>query len=180
MVMTCLRASPQPHLAGQAMHGVPMPGPWRMPCGNARLLERLTANLIDNAIRHNIPGGHLGIQVTTTDGHPTLSISNTGPVVPADQIPRLLQPFQRLHGSRPAAGDGPGLGPSVVAAIARAHHATLAVSPGPHGGLIVITFPQPRGPPWHSQQRSPQHDQDHCGSRSYEPERVICAPHAHV
>jgi hypothetical protein len=55
MVMTCLRAGPQPQLAGQAMRGVPVPGPWRLPCGNARLLERLTANLIDNAIRHNTP-----------------------------------------------------------------------------------------------------------------------------
>jgi hypothetical protein len=52
------------------MRGIPVPRPWRLPCGNARLLERLTANRIDNAIRHNIPGGHLGTQVTTTDGHP--------------------------------------------------------------------------------------------------------------
>jgi signal transduction histidine kinase len=110
--------------------------------GDARLLGRLVANLVDNAIRHNVPGGQVDIQVSAADGSPALRISNTGPVVPADQISRLLQPFQRLHGGRPADNDGLGLGLSIVTAIATAHHAALTVSPGPRGGLdITITFP---------------------------------------
>jgi signal transduction histidine kinase len=71
-----------------------------------------------------------------------LRISNTGPVIPADQVTRLLQPFQRQPATRSADQHGLGLGLSIVAAIARAHHATLTISPGPHGGLdIGITFP---------------------------------------
>ena len=110
--------------------------------GDARLLQRLAANLIDNAIRHNIPGGQAGIQVTAADGRSRLTIANTGPVIPADQVTRLLEPFERLPATRSADADGLGLGLSIVAAIAKAHHAVLAVSPGPCGGLsIEISFP---------------------------------------
>lgn len=119
--------------------------------GDARLLQRLAANLIDNAIRHNIPGGQVGIQVTAADGRPRLTIANTGPFVPADQVTRLLEPFQRLPATRSADPVGLGLGLSIVAAIAKAHHAALAVSPGPHGGLnIEISFPPATAPgtPW--------------------------------
>lgn len=98
--------------------------------------------MADNAIRHNIPGGRISIRVTADAEHPSLTITNTGPTIPADQVSRLLQPFQRLPATRPADGEGLGLGLSIVAAIANAHHATLTISPGPHGGLgIDISFP---------------------------------------
>jgi signal transduction histidine kinase len=110
--------------------------------GDARLLERLTANLIDNAIRHNNPGGQISIQVTASEGRPQLTISNIGPVIPPGQITRLLQPFQRLAITRRAGDEGLGLGLSIVAAITEAHHATLTITPGSHGGLdIHISFP---------------------------------------
>lgn len=76
------------------------------------------------------------------EGHPRLTITNTGPVIPAGQASRLLQPFQRLSASRTADDEGIGLGLSIVAAIAKAHHATLTITPVPHGGLdIEISFP---------------------------------------
>ncbi len=110
--------------------------------GDTRLLQRLAANLIDNAIRHNTPGGRIDIQVAANGGHPQLTITNTGPDIPAGQITRLLQPFQRLAATRPASDEGLGLGLSIVAAIAKAHHASLSINPGPHGGLTVgISFP---------------------------------------
>jgi signal transduction histidine kinase len=110
--------------------------------GDARLLERLAANLIDNALRYNIPHGRLDIQVTAGEGNPRLTITNTGPVIQAGQAARLLQPFQRLSASRTADDEGIGLGLSIVAAIAKAHHATLTITPVRHGGLgIEISFP---------------------------------------
>jgi signal transduction histidine kinase len=110
--------------------------------GDGRLIERLVKNLLDNAIRHNHAGGHIDIRVSHRDGYPTLSIANTGPVVPADQVDRLLQPFQRLEPDRVGHRDGLGLGLSIVAAIVSAHGGTLGVVPRAAGGLeIEARFP---------------------------------------
>ena len=105
--------------------------------GDPPLLEILISNLLENAIRHNIPGGHIQIATGTRDGHATLAVANTGPHVPADQAGRLLEPFQRLDGKRGQDREGLGLGLSIVAAIADAHDATLSVRPRPSGGLAV-------------------------------------------
>ncbi len=110
--------------------------------GDPRLLERLIANLLDNAIRHNIPQGHVEITTGTRDRHAFVSITNSGPTVPPEEVPRLLQPFQRLHGARTAHGSGNGLGLAIAEAIAVAHRATLTAQPRPDGGLTVeVTFP---------------------------------------
>ena len=110
--------------------------------GDDGLLRQLAANLIDNALRHNVPHGTLSIHVTSDRDHSTLKVANTGPVIAQDEIGRLLQPFQRLSSRRPAGDDGLGLGLPIVAAITRAHHATLLVSPGDRGGLnIEASFP---------------------------------------
>jgi signal transduction histidine kinase len=110
--------------------------------GDPRLLARMAANLVDNAIRHNVPGGQLSVRVATDGGEATFAIANTGPVIPADQASRLLQPFQRLAPGRPADGECAGLGLSIVAAIAKAHQATLALRPRSGGGLeIEVALP---------------------------------------
>ncbi len=109
--------------------------------GDEHLLQRLVTNLIDNAIRHNIPRGTISIHVTASGERPSLTIANTGPAIPPGQVTRLLQPFQRLT-ARPADGERLGLGLSIVAAIAKAHHAILTINPGQRGGLdITISFP---------------------------------------
>ena len=101
--------------------------------GDPRLIERLISNLVENAIRHNVQGGRLEARVAQG----MLEISNTGPLVPDEEIERLLQPFQRLAQDRVGHRNGVGLGLSIVAAIANAHDATLEIRPGDHGGLRV-------------------------------------------
>jgi signal transduction histidine kinase len=109
--------------------------------GDPRLVERLVSNLVDNAIHHNIPGGRVDVAVGS-NGQATLTVSNTGPVVPPEQIDRLLQPFQRLSADRTSQRDGLGLGLSIVAAIASGHDAVLAVRARREGGLeIDVRFP---------------------------------------
>ena len=105
--------------------------------GDPRLGERLVANLIDNAIRHNRPNGSVQVATAARDGRATLSVANSGPIVPPSEIDRLFEPFQRLERSRTANSDGAGLGLSIAAAIARAHGGTLVARPRPGGGLVV-------------------------------------------
>ena len=96
--------------------------------GDPRLVERLVSNLLDNAVRHNVAGRAAcwsGVQ--TQDGRATLTVANTGPVVPETEVERLLRPFQRLGADRVGHREGLGLGLSIVAAVADAHDATLDV-----------------------------------------------------
>jgi signal transduction histidine kinase len=109
--------------------------------GDPRLVERLVANLIDNATRHNTPGGHVEISTGTCNRRAFLSVANAGPMIPPGQVPRLFEPFQRLEG-RTRHNSGHGLGLSIVQAIAQAHRAELSVNARPQGGLAVaVSFP---------------------------------------
>jgi signal transduction histidine kinase len=109
--------------------------------GDPRLLRRLAANLVDNAVRHNIRGGRVDVIAGTEGGAAQLKISNTGQVISPDQVAALLQPFQRLSG-RTADDEGLGMGLPIIAAIAKAHGAALTINPRQHGGLhIEVTFP---------------------------------------
>jgi signal transduction histidine kinase len=109
--------------------------------GDPLLVHQLVSNLIDNAVRHNIPGGHVRVATGTDSGHAVLSVANSGQVIPPADVDRLFQPFQRL-GPRPARRDGGhGLGLSIVRAIATAHGATIGAQARPEGGLAVdVTF----------------------------------------
>ncbi|MFK4266724.1 sensor histidine kinase [Streptomyces milbemycinicus] len=116
--------------------------------GHRALAERLVANLLDNAIRYNMPGGQVDVTTGTQAGRAVLTVANTGPDVPADAVERILLPFQRLgpartgSGARGASSQGFGLGLSIVSAIASAHDATLTAAPRPGGGLVVtVGFP---------------------------------------
>jgi signal transduction histidine kinase len=111
--------------------------------GDPRLATRLVANLYGNALRHNIADGHIHIATRTESRHAILTIANSGPVIPPDDIDRLFQPFQRLHRDRANHPDGHGLGLSIVRSIATAHSAALSARTRPDGGLHVeVRFPQ--------------------------------------
>jgi signal transduction histidine kinase len=114
--------------------------------GDPRLVERLIANLIDNAVRHNTPGGHVEITTGTRDRDAFVSIANTGPTVPPEQIQRLFQPFQRAGAARTSHNGGYGLGLSIVQAIATAHRAELSAHARREGGLVIeVSLPPASG-----------------------------------
>lgn len=104
-------------------------------------------NLVDNALRYNVDGGRLEIGTGTRDGAAILALSNSGPVVPADQIERIFRPFERLGDRRDQVSAGHGLGLSIVQAIAIAHGARLTAQPRSDGGLHVEVWfpPEPPG-----------------------------------
>src|SRR5580700_8040193 len=115
--------------------------------GDPLLTERLVANLVINAVRHNVADGRVEVRTGVQDGRAVLSVTNTGPLVPPADVDRLFQPFQRLDRRRANYKDGHGLGLSIVRAIATAHDATITACPRPDGGLRVrVSFPPPAGP----------------------------------
>ena len=112
--------------------------------GDEVMLAQLVTNLVQNAIRYNVPGGHVLIELSEGTG---LVVSNTGPHVPLDRADELFEPFRRLNADRTGSGDGAGLGLSIVAAIARAHGGTVTLRPNPDGGLTArVDLPVLAGP----------------------------------
>ncbi len=113
--------------------------------GDPVLLERLAHNLLDNAIRYNQPeGGQVTVTTSTVDGTAQLTVDNTGPPIPAYEIPRLFEPFRRLPTTErltdtttTASSRGAGLGLSIVRAVARAHGGDVDAAPRQDGGLTV-------------------------------------------
>jgi signal transduction histidine kinase len=108
--------------------------------GDPILLERLAANLLDNAVRYNVPGGAVWVSTATADGHVRLTVDNTGPLVAAEAVDELFEPFRRL---RDRTGDGGhGLGLAIVASIAAAHGGDAVAGARSGGGLsVTVSLP---------------------------------------
>ncbi len=107
--------------------------------GDPELLARMVSNLIDNAVRHNVPGGEVNVVTGVTPGAAFLRISNSGPLVPADAVPLLFEPFRRLE-ERTGRG-GAGLGLAIARSVAAVHGTTVRARSRPGGGLDVeVTF----------------------------------------
>ncbi|MER6088762.1 sensor histidine kinase [Streptomyces bluensis] len=111
--------------------------------GNGVLLERIALNLVQNAVRYNVPD-HGWVEVTTElqHGQAVLVVTNTGPVVPAYEIDNLFEPFRRLRTERTGSDKGVGLGLSIARSVARAHGGHIAARPREGGGLVMrVTLP---------------------------------------
>jgi signal transduction histidine kinase len=110
--------------------------------GNRVLLAQMTGNLIDNAVRHNHPGGWIRAQVTRDGAAVRLLVESGGPVLDPGTVTTLAQPFRRLGADRTGSAAGTGLGLSIAKAIAAAHCGTLRLHARPEGGLqAVIDLP---------------------------------------
>jgi signal transduction histidine kinase len=114
--------------------------------GDPRLIERLAANLTDNAIRHNVDNGSVQVTTAVLDGRAQLSIANTGPTVSSKDVEQLFEPFRSADADRTRLDAGHGLGLSIVTAVAVAHGAVLDAEPQSGGGLRVqVRFPAGEG-----------------------------------
>ena len=119
------------------LHTALAPAPTR---GDPLLLEHLAANLVDNAVRYNVPGGAVWVRTDTVAGRVVLTVDNTGPVVDPEAVATLFEPFRRL---RERTGDGGfGLGLAIVASIAGAHGGAAVAGARPGGGLsVTVSLP---------------------------------------
>ena len=111
--------------------------------GNGVLLERIALNLVQNAVRYNVPeDGWVEVTTEVQHGQAVLIVSNTGPVVPAYEIDNLFEPFRRLRTERTGSDKGVGLGLSIARSVARAHGGHISAQPREGGGLVMrVTLP---------------------------------------
>ncbi|WP_248960742.1 sensor histidine kinase [Sphaerisporangium perillae] len=113
--------------------------------GDAVLLERVIANLADNAVKYNDERGTVSVRTGSDAKGVFVTVENTGPEIALGLVPRLFEPFRRLDGDRTGSASGAGLGLSIVRAVARAHGGTAEAVPRDGGGLIVTArLPQDR------------------------------------
>ncbi|HET9007291.1 MAG TPA: ATP-binding protein, partial [Actinomycetes bacterium] len=113
--------------------------------GDRALLERLVANLVENAVRHNEPGGRVEVDTGRAGPLAVVRVANSGPPIPPDRVDALFEPFRRLHPDRTGSDRGAGLGLSIVRSVATAHGGHTTANALPDGGLEV-TVAVPAGP----------------------------------
>jgi len=112
--------------------------------GDPALLERMVANLVENAVRHNHPGGWLEAATGSGGGWAFVRVANGGREIPADEVESLFEPFRRLNGRVASAAPGAGLGLSIVRSVARAHGGDARARALPGGGLeVTVRLPAP-------------------------------------
>ncbi|MER6946266.1 HAMP domain-containing sensor histidine kinase [Nonomuraea sp. NPDC000554] len=106
--------------------------------GDPVLLERSVSNLLENAVKYNIPeNGKVWIRTGMVDGGLVVQVANTGQHVPAYEVNSLFEPFRRLHADRVESAKGSGLGLSIVRAVVQAHGGNVTAVPRDGGGLVV-------------------------------------------
>ena len=111
--------------------------------GVSRLIDELIYNLASNAIRYNRPGGTVTLRCgTNDDGHPYLSVADTGIGIAPEEQGKVFERFYRVDKSRSKARGGTGLGLAIVKHAALYHHASLDLSSELGvGTTITVTFP---------------------------------------
>ena len=106
--------------------------------GDPVLLRQAVSNLLRNAVRHNVAGGGVELELARAGGRARLRLSNGGPLVPAERLASLCEPFVRGAGRGRTRGAGHGLGLAIVSAVATAHDGVLELSANPSGGLTAV------------------------------------------
>jgi signal transduction histidine kinase len=110
--------------------------------GSKILLARMVSNIIDNAVRHNEPNGWVRVVTGTDTTSARLIVETGGRVLDEQQVRDLAQPFRRIGAERTGSDNGVGLGLSIVAAVATAHHGTLHLQARDGGGLrVAVALP---------------------------------------
>jgi signal transduction histidine kinase len=119
--------------------------------GDRALLERLVGNLVENAIRHNLPNGWFSVKTSVEGDKAVLTVANSGPILAQEDLERLFERFYRPDKSRSRKTGGFGLGLSIVKSVATAHGGDVHLAGIAEGGLeVTVTLParlpaQPNG-----------------------------------
>ncbi len=118
------------------------PGPARTIPADEHLLTRAIENLLDNALHHTPEGGQVRLGWRVDGGRAEISVADTGPGIPADDLARIFDPLYRGEGSRNRSTGGAGLGLAIAKRILVAHDGDLTAANAPAGGAIfTATLP---------------------------------------
>jgi signal transduction histidine kinase len=109
--------------------------------GNRSLISQALANLVDNAIKYTPPGGRVTIRPAVGFQGVDLCVTDSGPGIPPEERPRVVERFVRLEASRHSPGTGLGL--SLVQAVAHFHNAELILEDNAPGLKATLRFPRP-------------------------------------
>jgi heavy metal sensor kinase len=109
--------------------------------GDSKMIQRMLANLLDNAIKYAAPGGTVEVSVSENEKETVMTVRDTGIGIAPEDLPRIFERFYRCDQSRSKPGIGLGL--SLARAIARAHGGEITVTSRPkEGSTFTVTLPK--------------------------------------
>lgn len=115
--------------------------------GEPYLIERMIANLVENAIRHNVDNGWFAVRTYTAADQAVLEVANSGPAIAREDVERLFDRFYRPDRSRSRKTGGFGLGLSIVKSVVTAHGGSVELEPLEGGGLrAIVALPAAQTP----------------------------------
>lgn len=109
--------------------------------GDEERLRRMTAILLDNAMKYSGEGGAVTLRLQKLQEKAVLTVHNTGDQIPADQIPHIFERFYRVDSSRTRAQGGYGLGLSIAQSIVQAHHGKIHAQSDTQGTTFTVALP---------------------------------------
>ena len=105
-------------------------------------LTQVLRNLIRNAVAHTDPGDQVVVAARARDDQLEISVTDTGPGIPPDQLEQIFERFHRLDAGRLRDRGGSGLGLAIARAITEAHGGTISAESGPgQGATFRIVLP---------------------------------------
>lgn len=110
---------------------------------NSVMLMRAFSNLVENAVKYNVTGGSIDIDVRADEKNFTFTIADTGVGIPEEKLAHIFDPFYRVDDSRSRKIGGAGLGLAIAKDIFERHGGTISVAPGKENGVVfTVTLPR--------------------------------------
>ena len=112
--------------------------------GNADDMARVVSNLVENAIKYNVPSGRVTVRLEQNAKEVLLTVEDTGIGIPDEDQYNIFTRFYRVDKARSRQSGGSGLGLSIVHDAVIAHGGTIRVGHNrPQGSVFILSFPRP-------------------------------------
>ena len=108
--------------------------------GDPSLLGKAIGNLLSNASLYSPEGAEIRVRCGKKQGHPVITVENTGIHISEESLPHLFDAFYRAESSRSRSTGGSGLGLYLVRMILKRHNASCAIENTADGVLVTVLF----------------------------------------